>query len=132
MESSLVVLVTGTRHVLSKKHKEIIYSELLHVKNSATEEVCLVHGSCSGVDEYCSQVAKEFGWSIVPFKADWSKGKRAGPERNQKMIDCSRPHVVLAFPAPDSRGTRDCVTRVRAYALSATSRLKSLKEILLN
>lgn len=130
---ALVVLIIGTRHPLSNKHKEIIYAELeyLNRERYGFKRIFLVHGDCSGVDKYAAEVATQMGWTPIPIAADWKQGKKAGPIRNQKMIDSSRPHVALAFPASDSTGTRDCIARIEEYRKSSISRLKCFKEILL-
>lgn len=128
--STLVVLISGTRSHLNEKQKEIISSELEYVQNNLCigfNGVYLIHGGCSGVDQYVSEKAAELGWKSIVFRADWSKGKRAGPERNQKMIDNS--HIFLAFPICDSKGTIDCIKRIDQYERSTFSRLKYRKEI---
>jgi hypothetical protein len=46
------------------------------------------------------------------FKAEWVKhGKRAGPMRNQRMLDEGKPDLVLAFPG--GKGTADMVRRAK-------------------
>ena len=131
---ALVVLITGTRHPLSEQHKEIIHMELEYIdKNKyGFNRVFLIHGSCSGVDLYAEEVGKSMGWISIPFKPLWKQhGKGAAVLRNQDMIDQSHPHIALAFPAPDSRGTIDCIERIEKYRSSSLSRLKVFKEILL-
>ncbi len=57
-------------------------------------------------------------WCVVSgvpweeFPADWKKyGKKAGPIRNQQMLDEGQPEVVIAFPG--GRGTADMVRRAK-------------------
>lgn len=58
------------------------------------------------------------GWAIarekktLRFPADWSLGRRAGPIRNQRMLDEGRPNAVAHFPG--GRGTADMVRRATA------------------
>jgi hypothetical protein len=71
--------------------------------------VTLIHGAARGADTIAAHLAVVLGWSVVPYPADWSRhGKAAGPIRNREMLD-SKPDVVLAFPLPMSRGTRDVI-----------------------
>jgi hypothetical protein len=50
------------------------------------------------------------------FEADWRRGKRAGPERNQRMLDEGRPDEVWAFHTDTAlgKGTADMVRKARA------------------
>lgn len=58
-----------------------------------------------------SDVAKELGFIVLPFPADWSRyGRAAGPIRNRQMLD-QKPSLVLAFHSDiaHSKGTADTV-----------------------
>lgn len=73
----------------------------------------IAQGGASGAD----YLARWWAWGHnVPcrtFKAQWrALGKRAGPLRNQAMLDEVRPDVVVAFPG--ERGTADCCRRAEA------------------
>lgn len=78
-------------------------------------------GSKYGADYLAKVVAEDLGLRVREVRADWKKlGKRAGPIRNQKMLDKAKPFRVLAFsdfittPGPDgktSNGTYDMITR---------------------
>jgi len=91
-------------------------------------QITLVHGDCRGADRLTAQLAEhKFKWSIVAVPADWNKyGKAAGPLRNQKMIDEYKPHHVIALLDPASRGTVDCINRVKLYGSIPGSRLRSM------
>lgn len=62
----------------------------------------------------CALTAKTLGWKVTPVPADWSLGKKAGPLRNQRMIDM-KPDKLLRFPG--GRGTADCERRARAAGI---------------
>lgn len=67
-----------------------------------------------GADYLAGEVAVELRLTVEVYPADWNKyGKGAGPLRNQLMID-SKPHCVIAFPLPESRGTWDTIRRAQA------------------
>lgn len=73
-----------------------------------------------GADWLAKQWAYAHGIPAATFRADWSIGKRAGPERNQRMIDMGKPDRVLAFPngpAGERSGTADMVRRAIAAGL---------------
>lgn len=120
MTSPFRVLVTGSRDWQD-------YSAVFNAIEIAIDEaraagrtdVVVVHGQCpTGADwcagEYCEdQCAWWEGVGIAlseePHPADWSIGKKAGPLRNQAMVDLGAD-VCLAFPLAGSRGTRHCMS----------------------
>jgi hypothetical protein len=80
-------------------------------------EVLLIHGGARGADRLADRFAKAHGWHVDEYLADWkTHGKRAGPIRNQRMLDEGRPQLVVAFPG--GRGTADMVDRARAAGVS--------------
>jgi len=77
-----------------------------------TRPSLIVHGGAGGVDTLAHLWAKENGIDVRPYPADWSKlGPKAGPVRNQRMLDEGKPNLVLAFEG--GRGTADMVRRAR-------------------
>jgi hypothetical protein len=75
----------------------------------------VIEGFATGADRLARKVAVEMGARVVSFPADWSLGRKAGPIRNQRMLDEGEPDLVLAFheDLERSRGTRDMVERAR-------------------
>ncbi len=83
----------------------------------------IVHGHCpSGADRMADQVARELGFEVRRYPADWTThGKAAGPIRNSEML--TKEHRLeepidkgLAFHEnlERSKGTRDMVKKLRA------------------
>ena len=67
-----------------------------------------------GADRCARLAAESLGIPVVTFEVDWNKhGNRAGPIRNQLMLDAGNPHYVLAYPLPDSIGTWDMMRRAK-------------------
>lgn len=75
----------------------------------------VMHGGAKGAD-WCAHL-----WANSPigskqeieFPAAWDiHGRKAGPLRNQKMLDEGKPDLVVAFPG--GRGTADMVRKARA------------------
>ena len=57
------------------------------------------------------------GVSYAPNPARWAElGRRAGPIRNQEMLDLWVPDGVVAFPG--GAGTADMVARARAACVT--------------
>lgn len=58
----------------------------------------VIHGAARGADRIAGQVARQLGFDVVEFPADWlGKGKAAGHIRNKVMLDEGKPAVVVAF-----------------------------------
>jgi len=88
--------------------------DAVHAKHVITE---LVHGDCpTGADKLSDLWAISKGVKVRKFPADWRKlGRRAGPIRNQQMIDEGKPDAAVAFPGGD--GTADMVIRCKTAKL---------------
>src|SRR5690606_30354012 len=64
-------------------------------------------------------LARELGWHVVAYPADWRRhGRAAGPIRNQEMADAGAD-LCIAFPG--GRGTADMVRRARAAGIPVRS-----------
>ena len=70
----------------------------------------IICGDARGADTLAKHYAKERGINLIEVRADWSRGKQAGPVRNQRMIDMW-PELVIAFWDGRSRGTKDTLKR---------------------
>jgi hypothetical protein len=81
------------------------------------DDTTVMTGGAQGADTLAHQTAVEMGYAVEIFKADWDKyGKRAGPDRNQRMVNAGAD-LCLAFPLAGSIGTWDCVRRARAAGI---------------
>lgn len=110
------VLVTGDRHWADGR---AIEQCLRFVEAHYPAPWTLHHGDCRGADTLAARAAASRRWQVVAHPADWAAdGRAAGPRRNQSMLDAAQPRVVLAVHAnlAASKGTADCVARVKAYA----------------
>lgn len=66
----------------------------------------IISGMAKGADSLAVNYAHRFKIPLLEFPADWDQyGRRAGPIRNQQMLDEGRPDLVIAFPDPGSKGT---------------------------
>ncbi len=101
------VIVSGSRHGASPGLVESLLAAL------APEVV--IEGGATGVDELARRWAWQHAVDSHTYRAHWQHyGSAAGPERNARMLLCSEPDLVVAFPARDSRGTWDLIRRARA------------------
>lgn len=101
------VIVTGSR---AWADKSAVWDALNDVYKEHGPFV-LVHGACStGADamahEWWLAATSLVQVRVDPFPANWKgRGKAAGPERNQRMIEAGAD-LVLAFPLPEGSGTQ--------------------------
>lgn len=122
----LIVIVTGARDY---PYPAVVHGQLYDIRIQRGPFL-LFHGACTprgskemvGADRYADDWGRaEPGVEVRPFEADWaSLDNAAGPIRNGEMIKAALkllpPDQVLglAFPGPRSRGTWDCVGKMKA------------------
>ena len=77
----------------------------------------VIAGGARGADTLGAEWAKGQGIPCEVYMADWEGlGRKAGPIRNQRMLDEGKPDLVVAFPG--GRGTADMVRRAHAAGLA--------------
>lgn len=86
------------------------------LKKSLDIEV-IIEGGAEGADTLAGNWADEAHIPRATYPADWKKnGKKAGPIRNQQMLDKGKPSIVVAFPG--GKGTKDMVKRAKDAGLA--------------
>ena len=101
------LIVAGTRTFNDYNlFKEKIDHALLNHQN---DEIIIVEGEAHGADALAKRYAKEKGYHLEPFPANWDKyGKAAGPIRNRKMHEFASDFEhrgCILFWDGKSRGT---------------------------
>lgn len=108
------VIVTGSR---KWEDKAAVYDALNSIYMEHGPFV-VVHGACSTGADAIAHTWVELANQLVrvgeeQFPAAWeARGKRAGPERNERMIQAGAD-LVLAFPLPDGTGTQHTMKLAR-------------------
>lgn len=113
MADALRILVTGSRHWTDRGLVESALDAQVRAYGLADQpsRVTLVHGAAPGADTLADGVARERGWTVHEYPADWSRyGRDAGPIRNAHMVSLGAD-TCIGFPLPDSRGTWDCMSK---------------------
>lgn len=106
------ILVCGGRDYTNRKK---VYHVLDTLKN-VFGEVIIIQGDARGADRLAKAQAISRGVVHMDFPADWEGlGARAGPIRNQQMLDEGKPDLVIAFPG--GRGTADMVNRAKVSGI---------------
>lgn len=79
---------------------------------AGTQDVEIVSGGARGTDALGERYARERGYGLKVFPADWNKwGRAAGPIRNGQMADYA--DALIAFWDGRSAGTRDMIRKAR-------------------
>lgn len=105
------VLVCGGRR-FDDKNKLVEELQTLLLRH----DLEIIEGGAPGADTMAYQWCASNSVVCHHYPAEWSRyGYRAGPIRNQKMIDDGRPDLVLAFPG--GKGTADMIRRAEAAGI---------------
>jgi hypothetical protein len=95
--------------------RELFERAMAHLFADRGRPAKIVHGGARGADTMGGELGEKLGLPTVAVMANWSLGRKAGPIRNQQMLDEHKPDLVVAFPG--WRGTADCVRRAKAMGL---------------
>lgn len=102
------VLVCGGREYADREKLAAVLADLRQTRGIAH----LIAGGAPGADTLAAEWADDHHLPCSVFMADWEGlGRKAGPIRNQRMLDEGKPDLVVAFPG--GRGTADMVRRAR-------------------
>ena len=78
--------------------------------------IVIVSGTARGADRLGERYARERGYQIRQFPADWlNDEKKAGPIRNAKMAD--NADALIAFWDGQSRGTKNMIETAKRKGL---------------
>lgn len=104
------VLITGCRRWYDLDLAEAVLNRILLRYGPP---IVVVHGGATGVDAAFDEAARTLGLDVEPHPAAWKTlGNRAGPVRNQGMIDLGADLCVAVHrDLKGSKGTKDCATR---------------------
>ena len=109
------VIIAGTRdfsdYQLLRKKCDAILSR------KQDSSIVIVSGTARGADRLGERYARERGYKIERFPADWDNdGHAAGPIRNAKMAD--NADALIAFWDGQSRGTKNMIDTAKAKGLA--------------
>jgi hypothetical protein len=119
------VLICGDRHW----NDAVTVEKVIITFDAGT---LVIHGGAKGADSMAGVMAVRHGYDIRVFPAAWGTyGRRAGPIRNQVMLDKGKPDAVIWFHSniEMSKGTRDMVRRAEKAMLPVFSHHEWLEEV---
>lgn len=102
------VIIAGTRFFNDYSLLKETADRLLADKITAGYSIVIVSGGCAGADVLGERYAKENGYSIDRYPAEWQKyGRKAGIMRNAVMAD--NADALIAYWDGISRGTKNMI-----------------------
>lgn len=109
------VIIAGTRTFTDYTLLQRECNHLLSEKQ-CTHNIVVVSGTARGADTLGERYARERGFQLRRFPADWDKdGKKAGMLRNYRMAD--KADALIAFWDGTSRGTANMIDIARKKKL---------------
>lgn len=100
------VVVAGSRDFNDYELLKQTLDEFL--KDKDKNKITIVSGAARGADRLGEKYAKEKGYNVIRFPAQWDQyGKSAGYRRNAEMAKYS--HACVAFWDGESRGTKHMI-----------------------
>lgn len=77
-------------------------------------KLIFISGGCRGADALGERYAKENGFEVEIYPADWEKyGRAAGPKRNEHMAQIA--DFVICFWDGQSRGTKSMISYAKEF-----------------
>ncbi len=108
------VIIAGGRDF---KDYALLSSTMNHLLSNIKDDIAVVCGKARGADTLGEQYAKEHGYMVQYFPADWKRyGKAAGYIRNTEMA--KNADALLAFWDGHSLGTRHMIEIARKHGLN--------------
>lgn len=107
------VIIAGCRDYTDYEALKAYTDRML---SNITDEIQIVSGGASGADALGERYAREKGYSLKRFPADWNQyGRSAGPKRNRQMAQYA--DALIAFWDGVSRGTKNMIDEANAGGL---------------
>jgi YspA, cpYpsA-related SLOG family len=97
------LLVCGSRTWTDRARLWQVLDQL--VSRHGDGQVTVIEGDARGADRLAGQLARQRGWRLERYPADWTRhGKAAGPRRNARML--REGHPDRWWPSPSARSNR--------------------------
>ena len=99
------VIIAGSRDF---NNYELLRNKCNRILSNVKEDITIVSGKARGADSLGEKYAKEKGYKIEEYAANWDNyGKAAGYIRNEQMA--KNADYLIAFWDGESRGTKHMI-----------------------
>ena len=110
------VIIAGTRDFKDYELLKSYCDYMLSQKAQSGEEITIISGGASGADTLGEKYAKERGYNLLQFPAQWETyGRQAGPIRNREMA--KNADALIALWDGKSRGTKNMIEEAKKRGL---------------
>ena len=107
------IIIAGGRDF---RNYDLLVETMNHLLSNISDDITVVCGKARGADTLGEQYAKEHGYSVRYFPADWDRyGKAAGYIRNTEMA--KNADALVAFWDGVSLGTHHMSETAKAHGL---------------
>ena len=107
------VIIAGTRDF---QDYELLREYADFKLSNITGDIEIISGGARGADALGERYARERGYQVKRFPADWKQyGKAAGPKRNEAMAKYA--DALLAYWNGRSPGTQNMIDLAKAHGL---------------
>ncbi len=126
MNQPLKVIIAGSREFrdyqqLAERCDHFLYREV------GKRPIEIVSGNARGADRLGEKYARERGFDLARFPAQWDKfGRSAGYKRNVQMAEYA--DALIAFPLGEARGTNHMIRIAQDAGLVVRVGSKSTEE----
>lgn len=113
------IVIAGGREFSDYSYLKKMAAETIEEKYK-NENIVIISGGARGADFLGERFARESGFPVKVFPADWNKyGKLAGPMRNAEMAKYASESkgVLFAFWDGKSSGTKSMINQAQKYGL---------------
>jgi hypothetical protein len=113
----LRLIIAGSRNFEDYQLLESSLDEFieLHSLGDPDPGVIIISGLAKGADLLGVQYAKQRGYQVEEFPANWKLGRSAGPKRNLEMAKSANACIV--FWDGVSKGTANMISMANRYQL---------------
>lgn len=95
---------------------DLLKSKCDYYLSNILEDICIISGGADGADYLGELYAKELGYDLITYHANWTKhGRAAGPIRNVAMA--KNADLLIAFWDGKSKGTDHMITTAKMFNL---------------
>ena len=110
------VIVAGSRGFDDYAVLQTVCDNFLSPKKQ-THNIVIVSGTAKGADSLGEQYARERGYTVERFPANWQQyGKAAGPIRNRQMAN--NADAIIAFWDGLSKGTQNMIMEAKKKGMA--------------
>ena len=109
------VIIAGGRDF---NNYELLYKTCNKLLSGIEVKEIVSGGAPNGADSLGEKFAKEKGFHIKVFKANWKYGRAAGPIRNKEMAQYA--DYLIAFWDGKSKGTKSMINLAKSFELKVS------------